>query len=120
MPPTGLYPVDVDRSVERLGCAREEYCEYGRLWKRHVTREEYDDGATIVNGHVKDLIGKVKLRVRMLSRYNFILAPHFSPINCKDAEQSIENLLDGILKGQATVRDLANLARRLPRHRSDD
>ena len=54
MPPTGLYPVDVAQSIERLGCAREEYGEYGRLWKHHVTREEYDDGATIVNGHVKE------------------------------------------------------------------
>ncbi len=120
MPPTGLYPVDVARSIERLGCAREEYGEYGRLWKRHVTREEYDDGATTVNGRVKDLAGKVKLRIRMLSWYNFILAPHFSPINSRDAEDMIENLLDSILKGQTTVHDLADLTLRLPRHGRDD
>lgn len=120
MPPTGLYPVDVAESIERLGYAREEYGEYGRLWKHYVTREEYDDGATIVIGRAKDLTGKLKLRVRMLSPHNFILAPHFSSINSRDAEDITDDLLDGILKGQATVRDLADFVRRLPRRRHDD
>ena len=36
-----------------------------------MTRAEYDDGATVIDGKVVDLNGKAKLRIRYITPYNF-------------------------------------------------
>ena len=66
--PTGLYD-DPDemiaRQIERSGFANEEY---GLVdGKLPVTREEYDDGAAIIEGRPVDIVGRCALRLRHTS-----------------------------------------------------
>jgi len=95
------------------------YGEYGLFRKKYVTRQEYDDGVTVVNGKPVDLIGKVKLRTRKLSKYNFLIAPSTSPINNNCADQPIADIMNDMLKGTATIDGLKNLIFRLPKNGQD-
>jgi hypothetical protein len=112
--PSGLY--DLSYSLKEQGYTREEYGLYG---DKLVTREEYDDGAAIVGGKVKNISGKVKLRARMVGRYNFLIAAHASPINNTNAEDEIEAILDNMLAGRSTIDNLVKYIGRLPKGRMD-
>lgn len=82
-----------------------------------VTRAEYDDGATVADGKPIDLSGRVQLRARYLTPYNFILAPNGSPINNPQAEQELAGYLNALLRGEDVFDDMAQAIRRLPRRR---
>ncbi|MCS5596722.1 MAG: hypothetical protein NZ828_05660 [Alphaproteobacteria bacterium] len=105
MEPTGLYP-DAQKY--------EEYGEYGLLKKKYVTREEYDDGAVIIKGKPIDITQKVKLRSRVLKKYNFLVAANGSPINNSQADQIIQSKLDDILEGKIGFDDLKEYVFSLP------
>lgn len=119
MEPSGVGEPCIAAQVERKGYAHEECGEYGTFRKRYVTREEYDDGAIILNGKPFDISKKVKLRVRSLTPYNFLIAPHASPINNKAADAVIENFLTGILKNETSIPDLIKLIFQLPKNEMD-
>ena len=117
MPPTGLY--DVADAIQEKGHTREEYGEYGFFKKKYISREEYEDGATVIKGKVRNMHGKTKLRSRIIGKYNFIIAAHASPINCQKAEIKIENILDEMLTGASKIENLASYISRLPKNSMD-
>jgi hypothetical protein len=103
--PTGLYdhnPESIKQSKEYFG-----YCweEFGLLNGRPIKREEYDDGAAVINGKVVDA-SKAISRVRYLSKYNFIITSHNSPFNSRKFETFSEDIMNKMLMGEKTFEDL--------------
>jgi hypothetical protein len=56
-----------------------------------------------------------ELRVRYLSRYNFLIASQFSPINSHEFDALSEPLLADLLSGQDRLEELCTILERLPR-----
>ena len=114
--PTGLYPLneeDVMQRVERTGY---DYEEFGLVdGTIPVTRPEYDDDAAIIDGRPVDIAGRVELRSRYTTPYNFMIAPNESPINNSEFDYDIESLLNGILRKENQFDELNELIQRLPR-----
>lgn len=99
---TGLYNFtteDINRHIETFGYSSEEYAILG---KRPISREHYDDGATIIKGKVVETFGS-KLRVRYLSNYNFIITAKQSPFNSQKFDRESYNYFNAILKGEKTA-----------------
>lgn len=95
---TGLYNIsinDIKRSIESIGYCSEEY---GLFKKRFIRREEYDDGAALINSRVVETVG-AKLRTRFLSDYNFIITGSDSPYNSEKFETGTRDLFNEVLKG---------------------
>lgn len=116
---TGLYTKDdalVEEWTEKYGYYYEEYAEYEN---NKVTREEYDDGAAVIDGKVVDLNGKAKLRTRYITPYNFIICAHFNPMNSSVYDDMLEKLLNGILKGQNSVEEIVEAVKKMPKHRRE-
>ena len=112
-PPSGLYDtMYIQDQIELRGYAKEEFARFrGKL----ITRGEYDDGAAIINGRVVELCGEAQLRETFLTPYNFIIAPHESPINNNRFDETRDELLNRILRGEATIEELASAVLHLPR-----
>lgn len=98
---TGLYNItkeDIQNHIDNFGYSWEEYGliknKFG--WTTPIRREDYDDGATVIRGKVRDAMD-AKLRVRYLSKYNFIIAAKGSPYNSKKFERESKVYLNGIL-----------------------
>ena len=116
--PVGVYQTieqDITRMVESLGYAFEEYGLFDGI---PITRECYDDGAAVIDGEVIDTSG-AELRVRYLSKYNFIIASKFSPINSSKVEDTLESIMNDMLSNQKKVEDLVELMKGLPRNNND-
>jgi hypothetical protein len=117
---TGLYkikPEDIKRHIDNFGYSWEEY---GLIknwlgWKTPIRREEYDDGATVVRGKVKDALN-AELRVRYISKYNFIIAAKGSPYNSDKFSRKSKMYLDGILKGEIKEEDFFNFLKGFQKH----
>ena len=116
LPPTGLYQYTAGELEQRRADgkrAREEYAVF--RGSSLITREEYDDGAALLSGELVDTVGEAELRVRYLDSYNLVIASVGSPVNNKSFDLELEQLMNAILVGKATVEDLAERIRRLPR-----
>ncbi len=99
--PTGLYdPSSVLAQVEHWGYAREEF---GLFRDRPVSRAEYDDGSTIIYGEVVDMNRESQLRVRYVTPYNLLVAPVDSPINNNRFDRQRDEMLNAVLKGEASL-----------------
>ena len=112
--PTGLYPARENEAsaVEELGYDWEEFgLVDGTL---PVTRGEFDDGATLVDGNPVSIVGRAELRARYITPYNFLLAPKFSPINNHDFDGQLEDLLNAMLQGEDVFGRLCESIERLP------
>jgi hypothetical protein len=101
---TGIYKItkdDIKRQFEYFGYSREEYglIKYLWFWKKPISREHYDDGATIIRGKVVNA-DDAELRVRYISDYNFIIAAKGSPYNSAKFDRESKRYLNGILKGE--------------------
>ncbi len=106
----------LDEMVEEYGEYHEEYAVY----KGHaITRGEYDDGAAEIDGKIVDITGKAEIRVRYLTPYNFIICAKWNPLNESEYDNSIENILNGMLWGVRTIDELVTLVEKAPRHRLD-
>lgn len=97
----GLYKrtkEDIKQSVDSFGFCWEEYAliKYLYFWKKPIRREDYDDGATIINGKVVNA-DDAELRVRYLSNYNFIISSKGSPYNCQKFDGESKKFFDDIL-----------------------
>ncbi len=104
--PVGVYDwssEDIERNIKQYGFCREEYGLYND--KVAISREEYDDGAAVINGKVIDTKGS-RLRIRYLSNYNFVIAAKQSPINSHEFDSGSKEILNGILKGTNTFDEL--------------
>lgn len=117
---SGVYgKIDVNH-IEQW---RKEYGEYHEEYAvfdgYNITREEYDDGAAVINGKVIDLKGKAELRIRYLTPYNFIICAQFNPINRTEYDDVMIKLLNGILEGENSPEDIVQFVAKLPRHRND-
>jgi len=111
--PSGLYDnAHVPDQVALRGYAGEEFALFRG---RPITRVEYDDGAAVIDGNVVELNGEALLRERFLTPYNLIIAPHESPINNDRFDQVRDELLNRILRGEATVEELTNAVLKLPK-----
>jgi hypothetical protein len=113
--PSGVYPnlmKHAKRTKRERGYVYEELGLYG---DRYVSREEYDDGVARINGVTVDLKGKVELRSRYLSPYNFVIAPQSSVINRNDFDPKFQEIMNAILRGDSTIEDLAEELNQLPR-----
>ncbi len=117
---TGLYHFtkdDIKEHIESYGTINEEYGLYkNRIgWKKLINRDEYDDGATVVKGKVKNDLN-MELRRRYLSDYNFIIIAKESPYNSRKFENNSEKYLDGILKGDVNPDDFFKFLKEFKRH----
>ena len=111
--PTGLYdPASVPSQVESLGYAREEF---GLFRGRPVSRAEYDDGSTVIDGKVVDMNREAKLRVRYMTPYNLLIAPIDSPINNNRFYRQRDELLNAILRGEASLDTIIGAVLQLPK-----
>jgi hypothetical protein len=111
--PTGLYdPASVQSQVEHWGYAREEF---GLFRGRPVSRAEYDDGSAVIDGKVVDMGHEAKLRVRYVTPYNLLIAPHDSPINSNRFDRQRDELLNAILRGEASLDTLVGAVLQLPK-----
>lgn len=107
---------DIERLVSNFGYAWEEY---GLFDQTPITRTCYDDGAAVINGNVVDT-SSAELRVRYLSKYNFLIASKFSPVNSREFENISGQIFNEILVGKGDLQELCDIIERLPRHRNDD
>lgn len=86
--PTGLYKTEyhIPNNLYNDGILEhitEEYgvYKYNRFCSKLITREEFEDGHTMLRGKVVSTSHKAELRVRFLSKYNFIIAAQGSVYN---------------------------------------
>lgn len=79
--------------------------EYGIFGNKLVTREEFDDGATIVDGKVVALRNAM-LRARYITPFNFILCGVDNVLNTGFVDWECTELLDDILLNKKSVDDL--------------
>ena len=114
--PTGLYSIgdeDIAREVREFG-----YCceEYGLVDDNlPITRAEYDDGATEIDGAIVDVTGRVVLRIRYITPYNFLIAPRTSPINNNDFDYELKAFLNQMLQGKGSFSEICDAIDVLPK-----
>jgi len=102
--PSGVRKVDeeyINDHFKHFKYVREEA---GYYKGKYYSREEYEDRATVRKGKVIP-IPEMTLRVRYLSRYNFLIAAKQSPFNSTKFENESGKLFDNILSGNATLDD---------------
>jgi hypothetical protein len=104
---SGSYLAEEDAFV------MEEYAEYRG---KPVTLAEFDDGAAVIDGKVVHIAGKATRRIKFLTPYNLIIAPHHSPINNQDFDKVLVQHLDAMLRSSSKLEDLVDIIRKLPRH----
>ncbi|MEQ8178163.1 MAG: hypothetical protein RIA10_07510 [Amphiplicatus sp.] len=110
----GLTENMIAESVKHSG-----YCweEYGLVDGEHaVRRAEYDDGSARINGKLQQISGRVELRIRQLAPYNFVLAASLSPINNSNFDRDFGVIMNGLLRGDNSVEELAKAIRQLPKN----
>lgn len=94
---TGLNnfkPEYIKDIVDKNGYIKEEYGLFGKV---KISRDQYDDRATIINNKIVDA-SNAELRVRFLSDYNFIITYYTSPYNSRKFEDDSEEYFNNILK----------------------
>lgn len=98
--PTGLYQIDIENQINRFGYASEEYAIYK---SKFITREEYDDGAIKgKQGKIIDTDNKAQLRVRYLTKYNYIIIPQRSVYLSRNFLHTSQEYFDKLLKKEIT------------------
>jgi hypothetical protein len=111
----GLTEEDVRRMVANDGYAWEEV---GLFRGRYLDRAYLDDGAAEIDGNVVDLGGEAHLRVRYLSKYNFLLAAQDSALNNNTFDLQLHSLMNGVLVRPEAFQSLVDAVERLPKQAS--
>jgi len=123
--PTGLYDYSQDRLKSYLQHQLDEnygyyYYEQYAIWKdKLIRREEFDDGATVIDGKPVDIKG-AELRERYITPYNLIICGKDHVLNSGKTDDDMNEILDGILLGTKTIYDLVILIGSLRRLRLSD
>jgi len=102
----------IQDQINYRGYASEEF---GLYQGSPIRRVEYDDGAAVIDSKVVDLGSDADVRVKYLSPYNLILAPHDSPINNNDFDDIRVQLLNGMLKNETSLEQLTSAILKLPK-----
>lgn len=117
--PTGLYkrPIKEYSTDENSNILREEY---GLFNNFPISRQEYDDGVSEINGQIVKT-HDAELQVRYLSAYNFIISSQFSPYNSNDFCRKSEGYFNKLLIGNAEEKfpDFLKFMINLPRNKYD-
>jgi hypothetical protein len=98
---TGIYNKsddDIKLFKEMWGYYNEEFALLG---KKVINRQEYDDGAAIINDKIIDA-SDAKLRLRYLTPYNFIIAAKQSPYNSRIFTQNTDKMFNDLLENKIT------------------
>ena len=100
--------------MEQIRSCFEEYAIFdGHL----IARAEYDDGATVIDRKVIDIVHQACIRIRYLTSYNFIICAKWNPLN-ETKYDSKRNYIWN-LKGTHTIYDLVDFSKKSTRHRMD-
>ena len=112
--PTGLYPTGYEtQEVEEFGYCCEEYgLVDGNL---PITFAEYEDGATVIDDTVVNVIGRVVPRIRYVTPYNFLIAPPSSPINNSQFDYKLQTFLNQMLQEKDFFSEMCNAINALPK-----
>ena len=117
--PTNLYKYEknqIQSMYKEYGYYREEYA----LFKNNkITRQEYDDGSAVIKGKLQQVNG-AKLRVRYLTKYNFIIAAKFSPYNCTRFDMESKIYFDGLLSENISFNEFLTWINTFQKHRLDN
>ena len=106
----------ISRQLDDYGYAEEEYAIYNN---QPISRSEYDDGAGFINGEYVDFNMNAKIRIRYLSKYNFIICAKFNPINSNEGDSITKRILDSLLKDECNIDELVNEIESLQRNKYD-
>lgn len=116
--PSGAYQhtkESIEREVNEYGFCQEEF---SLLNKRVITRREYDEGSTLVNGKPTRTNG-AKLRSRVLTTYNFIIAAKHSPYNSNTFDKLSEVYFNDLLTNQIDFKEFLKWMLSLERNPRD-
>lgn len=121
--PTGLYKYTENWLSEILKHNLKEefgyfyYEEYGLWGDKLITREEFDDGATVIDGKPVPIIGAL-LRERYITPYNFVICSNDNVLNSGLVDWDATKVLDEILLGEKNVEGLIDFVGNLPKTNS--
>lgn len=96
----------------------EEYADFKPIWflpTRHISRQDYDDGATTVLGKHIELRQRAELRARYLTPYNFIICAKFSAYNNHTFSRTSESFFRGMLDGSVTNEEFHEYMMKFPK-----
>ena len=111
--PSGVYPAsNLESAIKTYKYYTEEYAVFNG---NKISREEYDDGATMVDGVPVEINSKAELRLRYLTPWNFFIAPHGSPINTNKFDAQRKIYLEGFLDGSQNMESFAETFNKLPK-----
>lgn len=117
--PTGLYKHDNVLIKEVFETEGEYKEEFGIYKCRKITRREYEDGAATIRGKPRP-IENAKLRVRNLTKYNFIISSKFSPYNCDRFSRDSKHYFLGLLNNTITFDQFIDWMNTMTKNRLDD
>lgn len=118
LPPIGIY----ERTPEWISEVEADKSpfpyyseEYGLVDGIHlVTRAEADDGSAMIDGKLQSLRGRLEIRSRYVTKYNFIIAASGAPLMNSSYDYTLEGHLNAMLKGgnrlPAIVKDSLRLS----------
>jgi hypothetical protein len=118
--PIGVYQYEenqIENSAKYHGYYNEEY---GTFKGYPVTREEFDDGSAFIDGKLVEFNGEADLRLRYLTKYNFIICAKFHPFNSNEGDRVSKKYLDDMLKGLVNLDDFIEEVERLSNNRDED
>lgn len=119
--PVGIYnrsKTEIQNIVDNFGYSMEEY---GIFNGELITREEFDDGAAVIEGKVHETIGLASLRRRYLTDYNIIICSKFHPLNDVKVGTKFNDIMDRLLiDREKEFEELVSFVEDLPRHYLDD
>jgi hypothetical protein len=116
---TGLYEhnqLTLEKYFDEGGEYQEEFAIFRN---KFISRQDYDDGSTIINGKPIKTIG-AELRCRTLIKYNFIICAKFAPYNCHEFSATSKEYFMNLLKNQITFDEFAKWMNKFPKNHNDD
>jgi len=116
---TGLYEhnqLTLENSFDEGGTYQEEFAIFKN---KFISRQDYDDGSTIINGKPVKTTG-AELRCRTLIKYNFIICAKFAPYNCHEFSATSKEYFKNLLKNKITFDEFAKWMNKFPKNHNDE
>lgn len=95
----------------------EEYAVFKPWWffKKEITKQEEDDGHTMILGRIIGLKSRYECRIRSLTPYNYIIAAKQSAFNNREFDRTSGSILDGMLDGTVTKEQMNEYMMKFPK-----